>query len=371
MEEASLQGFAVLRNPTRHRHFAAGEAIFYQGDQGDDMYIVVAGELRVTLDDNEINRLTSGAVFGEMSLVDERTRSATVTAVTDCTLIPVSQTRFAELAQQDPDFAIQIMRIMSIRLRNMMAEEVERQRLEQELAIGRQIQLSLLPQNTPQIPGWEFAVHYQAARQVGGDLYDFMPAPANPHQLHIVVADVTGKGVPAAMFMAVGRTLFRATAADTHAPAHILHRVNESILRDNHSPLFLSACYITLDTQTGVLRHASAGHEAPLWLHGETGAVTELPGRGMVLGAFKTVAFAEETAVLAPGDALIIYTDGVTEARDTTRGFFGDERLTAAIAAARGARATELVQQLVTAVTHFTGDMPQADDLTIVVIKRL
>lgn len=369
--EPLLQGFPALLDFTHHRHIAAGEVVFNQGDQGDEMYIVVAGELRVMLNDNEINRLIPGAVFGEMSLVDDRMRSATVTAVTDCALLPVSHARFAELAQQHPDFAIQIMRIMSIRLRRLMADEVKRQRMEQELAIGRQIQLSLLPQNTPQIPGWEFAAHYQAARQVGGDLYDFIPASTDPNQLHIVVADVTGKGVPAAMFMAVGRTLFRAASDDNDSPAQLLRRINDLILRDNHSPLFLSAFYATLDTRNGRLIYASAGHEAPLWLHGQSGEVTELPVRGMVLGAFGAAQFTEQTAVLSPGDALIIYTDGVTEARDGNRGFFGEESLLTAIATAPSYSAADLVQQVITAVASFTGNMPQTDDLTTVVVKRL
>jgi hypothetical protein len=125
-------------------------------------------------------------------------------------------------------------------------QEIKRQRLEEELAVGRQIQLSLLPQSCPTIPGWEFAAFYQAARQVGGDLYDFFKMPEEPHRLGMIIADVTGKGVPAAMFMALSRTIIRAQSMTGCNPAAVLEQANRVIVQDHRSGLFLSAFYATL-----------------------------------------------------------------------------------------------------------------------------
>jgi sigma-B regulation protein RsbU (phosphoserine phosphatase) len=267
------------------------------------------------------------------------------------------------------------MMIMSVRLRRRTEGEIKRRALEQELAIGRKMQLSLLPQSRPRIPGWQFAAYYQSAWQVGGDFYDFIRFHSDPNRLGLVIADVTGKGVPAALYMAVARTLIRAEAinrsvnsADT---APVLQRVNELILNDTRSPLFMSALYADLDVVTGVLCYASAGHNPPLVLRRSSGEVEELPAQGYLLGAFRDLALSEEQTQLANGDALVLYTDGVTEARNAAGGFFAEERLRAAVAAAGECSAEEIKQAIVTAVANFTGDLAQADDLTILVAKRV
>jgi sigma-B regulation protein RsbU (phosphoserine phosphatase) len=126
--------------------------------------------------------------------------------------------------------------------------------------VARQIQLSLLPASYPKLPGWEFAAVYQAARQVGGDLYDFIELPAASPQLGLLIADVTGKGVPAALFMAFSRTIIRTEAMISRNPATVLERANRLIVHDNRSRLLLTAFYCLLDSHTGRLIYANAGH---------------------------------------------------------------------------------------------------------------
>ena len=233
------------------------------------------------------------------------------------------------------------------------------------------MQLSLLPQSTPQIPGWQFATYYQSAWQVGGDFYDFIRRKDDPNKLGLVIADVTGKGVPAALYMAVARTLIRAETSKSHSSAHVLQRVNELIISDNRSPLFLSALYAILDVETGDLHYTSAGHDPPLCLRHASGGVEELPAQGYLLGAFRDVSFSEEETTLAIGDVLLLYTDGVSEARDAEGRFFGEKRLKAAVAATGDCSAEEIVREIVTAVSKFTGSVAQADDLTILVATRV
>lgn len=249
-------------------------------------------------------------------------------------------------------------------------EEVTKQRLEEELAIARQIQLSLLPASCPTMPGWEFAAVYHSARQVGGDLYDFISSPNDAHLLNLVIADVTGKGMPAALFMAFSRTVLRAESSTGLGPAATLRRTNRFIVQDIRSGLFLSAFYAELNTRNGRLAYANGGHDWPLWLRADSGEIVPLSAPGFVLGAFKDIRLEEREITVAPGDSLILFTDGVTEARNVNGQLFGEERLQRAITADPNASAQQMLQTIVSAVEDFMGAAPQSDDLTLFVVKR-
>ncbi len=249
-------------------------------------------------------------------------------------------------------------------------QEIKRQRMEEELAIGRRIQLSLLPEACPTMPGLEFAATYEAAYQVGGDFYDFFEVPGESQRLGLVIADVTGKGVPAALMMAFSRAIIRTEAMSGHNPSAVLEQANRLIVQDNRSRLLLSAFYAILDPLGGRLVYASGGHDRPLWLRAATGECLELRSRSLVLGAFPFVSLEERTIEVAPGDLLIFYTDGVTEARAADGQMFGEERLQAAAMAHRTASADQLLRAVVDEVKAFVGDAPAADDFTLLVVKR-
>ncbi|MCL4879636.1 MAG: SpoIIE family protein phosphatase [Anaerolineae bacterium] len=259
---------------------------------------------------------------------------------------------------------------IALETHRLYQQEIERQLLEKELSVGRQIQLGLLPTSFPDIPGWEFAATYEAARQVGGDLYDFFHIPDQPHRLGIVIADVTGKGVPAAMFMALSRTIIRAESRTGDPPTEVLQRSNRLIVDDNRSNLFMTAFYATLDTLTGQLVCANAGHDYPLWLHTQPGRCEFVKTQGLMLGAFKSITLTQQQLNLAPGDCLVLYTDGVTEAMNQRGQFFGEERLKAVVEAGSSATANELLTAIMDAVRQFIGDYAQSDDLTLFIIKR-
>jgi len=249
-------------------------------------------------------------------------------------------------------------------------EEVNRQRLEEELAIGRQIQLSLLPEACPVVPGWEFAAVYRPATQVGGDLYDFLEFPGDPRQIGLVIADVTGKGVPAALFMALCRTVVRVNSNRDQGPAAALMQANQFIARDNRPGLFLSAFYAILDSETGRLVYSSAGHNWPLWLRSAAGEIEELAAHGIVLGLFRDIQLEERAIEVGPGDLLVFYTDGVPEAMNGAGEMFGEGRLQAVVGSDPEASSQQVAQAILQAVEAFTGDIPPSDDLTLFVLKR-
>jgi sigma-B regulation protein RsbU (phosphoserine phosphatase) len=249
-------------------------------------------------------------------------------------------------------------------------EEAQHRVLEKELALARQIQLSLLPRTCPSVPGWECAALYEAAQIVAGDFYDVFELPGRAGRLGLVIADVVGKGVSAALFMALSRTMIRTAALSNRRPAKALTRANQLILNDSHSDLFVTTFYAIVDTQTGALTYANAGHNRPLWLQASTGQIHELAAEGIVLGIFDEIVLEERQIQTAPGDIILLYTDGVTEAMNSDRQQFGPGRLAEVLAAQAGSTAQGLIEAVVGAVRDFAGNNVYADDLTLLVLKR-
>ncbi|MBN1286592.1 MAG: SpoIIE family protein phosphatase [Anaerolineae bacterium] len=261
---------------------------------------------------------------------------------------------------------------MAMETARLQAEANERERLERELEVAQEIQTSFLPESAPQIAGWEVATFYRTARQVGGDFYDYFPLASGNWGL--VIADVAGKGVPAALFMALCRTLIRVVAISRTSPGATLARVNDLVLADSRADMFVTVFYLVLDPQTGEIHYATAGHNPPLHVSaagGRAGRAHALEGRGLALGVMGGVEYEEHTERLQPGDVIVLYTDGVTEAVDLDEEEFGMERLTAEAERRRDRSAAEIVSAVADAVDAFAGDQPQFDDLTLVVIKRL
>jgi sigma-B regulation protein RsbU (phosphoserine phosphatase) len=240
----------------------------------------------------------------------------------------------------------------------------------EEITVAQQIQRAMLPRANPDAPGWQFAAVYEAARIVGGDFYDFYELPGKPPRLGVVVADVADKGVPAALFMALSRTIMRTTALSGRGPGSALLRANELIRKDSASDLFLSAVYVVIEAQTGRVIYVNAGHNRPLWYRAATGLVEELTARGVVLGILEEIKLEEQRIDLAPGDVLVLYTDGLTEALNAEGEEFGAERLMAAVAAHAPASAAEIQVAIMSAYTTFTGGGEVVDDVTCVVVKR-
>lgn len=250
-------------------------------------------------------------------------------------------------------------------------EEIKFQRLEEEMSIGRQIQLSFLPESLPEIPGWDFAAFYGSARQVGGDLYDLIYSPDNPQRLNLAIADVTGKGVAAALFMASTRTTLRLMSLEGGTPGQILRKANHFILQERRNAIFMSAFFASLDLISGRLDYANAGHDWPLLREYRTGAVRPLDATGFLLGAFGEIEPDEHHTMIEPGDALVFYTDGVSEAFNPKDELYGTTRLEMLVASHGWQSAEELLRAILADVEEFTSGEPQSDDLTLLVVHRL
>lgn len=255
-------------------------------------------------------------------------------------------------------------------------EAAKAARFEGELRVARDIQTALLPSAVPQLVGWDVAADWRSARLVGGDFYDYWSFSSQAQQrvgaqLGFVIADVSDKGVPAAMFMALSRSLVRAAALDGSSPAVALTRANRWITRDSESGMFVTLFYGILQPDSGVLRYCCAGHNPPLLFRAAGGPVVELTTPGIALGVLEEVSLYEQEVMLAEGDVLVCYTDGVTEAIDDASEGFGVPRLIEAVRASQAGSAGDVLGAVTAALALFTGDRPLFDDVTMVVIKRV
>ncbi|MFQ5419146.1 MAG: SpoIIE family protein phosphatase, partial [Anaerolineae bacterium] len=247
-------------------------------------------------------------------------------------------------------------------------EAAERDKLEQELNVAREIQASFIPDGSPDIPGCAIASYWQAARQVSGDFYDFLQLP-NGHW-GILIADVADKGVPAALFMALSRTILRTVALSRTDPAETLIRANEIINHDSHSDLFVTVFYAIWDPENSTLSYANGGHNPPLILR-RNGKARLLQAKGIALGVLPNIKIESHATRLRPGDTLLFYTDGVTEAMNEDYDEFGMERLRVTASAAHEEDAGQIVQAITRAIRDHAGDTPQFDDITLVVMKHV
>src|SRR5438874_9702386 len=250
-------------------------------------------------------------------------------------------------------------------VREQEAEVRARERIDQELRVAQLIQQQFLPKTLPDLPGWQIAAFYRAATQVGGDFYDFIEL--SDGRIGLVVGDVTGHGVPAALVMATTRSVLRSEAPRLVAPGAVLARVNDFLHADIPANMFVTCLYAVLDPKTGALTYANAGHDLPFVRRGDK--VEELRATGMPLGAMPGMSYQEREAVLGPGDVILLHSDGLAEAHDRSRAMFGFPRMRALMG--QLGIGHELIDGLMSSLEEFTGPTwEQEDDITLVTLAR-
>jgi sigma-B regulation protein RsbU (phosphoserine phosphatase) len=376
----------------------AGDKVFTKGDLGKSMYIVVDGCVMVHDNDVVLKHLYKGEVFGEIGAFAPELRTASITAETDSVLFQLDQETLYDTLSQQPEAARSIIQALCEKERDIVHDVTESavkvRVLERDMEIARQIQQSFLPDTLPEIDGWKMVGHLRPAREVAGDFYDFFPMQAQ-HLIGIVIGDVCDKGIGAALFMTLFRSLIRAssltgefqnwqsqinatnTVQDQTAiqtdPATILQHsltLTNRYIATTHarSNMFASVFFALLDPTTGELVYINAGHEPPVILNSK-GVHQQLEPTGPVIGMFNEAKHRVESVRLMPGDLLLGYTDGVTEAKNLSNELFSEERLYTLMENEYGP-ADALVDKILAAVDDFAGKASQFDDITVVAIQR-
>lgn len=248
---------------------------------------------------------------------------------------------------------------------------VEKQKLDRDLSIAKDIQHMLLPKQFPEVNNWDIAVWSKSAMEIGGDYYDFIDVGKN--KMGVAVADVSGKSIPGALVMTMTRSVLRSKAVGVHSASSLLMAVNELVCKDIDPDMFISLLYLVIDTSLNSITYARAGHEPMIIYHAESGTCEVVKTQGMVLGMDDGPLFnnslQEINFRLHPGDILVLYTDGVTEAVNDKDEEFGLNNLLDAIRISSQGNASAIVSNITQRIDRFTGNIPQQDDLTLLALK--
>jgi sigma-B regulation protein RsbU (phosphoserine phosphatase) len=257
---------------------------------------------------------------------------------------------------------------ISIENARLYEQEIQQRLTNQELETARRIQQSFLPQEVPQYQGWDCGAFWRPMREVAGDFYDFYTLPDG--RLALVIADVSGKGVPAALFMALSVTVLRFAMGLNFSPDELMDRANRAIVSDQQSKMFATVFVGYLDLESSSLEFASAGHNPPLLYRAATGRCEYLETMGVAMGLFKDADYAEKSVTLEEGDVLVLYTDGITEVIDADEEEFGEDRLEKLVIQHASLSAQDLTDLIIDAACDFALEEGVVDDETLVVIKR-
>ena len=379
--------------------FPCGKVLFHEGRSDDKFYILLEGQVEVVKslgkpEERILGVREAGNLLGEMSLFSRDGRhTASLRSLTPLRLLKVTRIELDTLLHRQPQLAYEIIRLLSHRLeesenltildlkeKNQRLREaydelkaaheqiVEKEKLEKELEISKQIQQSILPETLPILPGYKFGALMIPARAVGGDFYTFFKLGQN--RLGIVVGDVSDKGVPAALYMALSYSLIRAEAVRTGSPVQAFRKVNQHLLQMNSSSMFVTLVYGILDYSSGNFHFARAAHPSP-YLLDEEGRQVKVPiSSAQPLGLFDNPPIDEQYIHLPPGGTLLLYSDGVTETMDNKGTEFGLDSIFQSLTTNRILPAQEICAHLWQDVQRHSGDQPQQDDFTTVVVKR-
>jgi phosphoserine phosphatase RsbU/P len=281
----------------------------------------------------------------------------------------LNQTPNGKFTKDNEDFLLKLSGHMAMALENarLHREALEKQRMERDLAVARQIQRSLLPENPPVVPGYDIAVMNEPCFECGGDYYDFLSL--GPQTLLVVIADVEGKGVGSALVMSNLQATLRALVMHLHSLEVLMLSLNEMIFNDTKSEKFLSCFLGLVDTRRHGLHYINAGHCPPILVNGETGSYKALEEGGTVVGLFPDSEYTRGSAQLLPGDILVCCTDGITEACNVKEDEYGTEGLAAAVAKHRDRSAQQIVEAVLEEVRAFAVGGPHIDDKVLMVVK--
>ncbi len=388
----------TLLNLLDTKEMEHGEVLFREGDPGENFYVVVNGELEVLksgsgAEDLLLNILREGEYLGEMGLLmPGGHRTATVRARGKVNLLSMSRPQLLELTRVYPEISSSMVRVLSQRLdatntatfrdlteknrqlqiaydelKAAQAQIIEKERLERELQVAADIQLSILPDELPSTAGVNFGACMLPARQVGGDFYDVFSVGED--RIGVLIGDVADKGVPSALFMARAHALIMAEADTGLSAGEVMRLVNKHITRLQKSSQFVTVLYGILDLKTNEFSYARAGHEPPLILHAD-GRIDRIPhGPGMALGLWESITLDERSVVLSHGDTLLLYTDGMTDCRNPQGESFGLDRIKNKMVALLGRPSQEMCDDLLETLLSYQSGSKQDDDVTLVAVQ--
>lgn len=400
LEGASPEMVKRLAEAAVVKNFQPGQIILREGDRGREVLLILSGEVEVAKGQGEneivLARRGMGEVFGEMGFIEDRPRFATIRAVTPTRVLELSENTMRATLAEQPELLFRTTQLLSARLRDAQGQLIAdlqqknqelarayhelqaaqadlliKERMEHELELARRLQDSILPHHFPELSSLNFAAYSRPARQVGGDFFDVIPL--KDKRIGLVMADVSDKGMPAAIFMALSRSLVRAEARRSASPKKVLQQTHKLLYEIsqadefNSFEMFVTIVYGILDPLARTFCYARAGHNYPILYYPDQRKCEWLSIPGMSLGLIENVDLEEEQIVLQPGNLLLLYTDGITDANSPTGDFFGSDRLCDTVCESGAHNAQELCDFIFKRVDAFQSGAEQYDDMAVLV----
>ena len=394
-----LQNFA---GKLTAREYPPDKVIINEGDPGDTLLIICQGEIEIikaidTPEEHQLNIIREGNYLGEMSLLGlDQTRTASARTRGFVQALEMRRADFESLLLDHPGIALKIMEDILRRIRksdDVVINElkgknqqlqlayqelkeaqkklIQKEKLDHELSMARQIQERLLPSEMPSPPGWRIESLWQPAQVVSGDFFDFIPLSEDT--IAVVIGDVSGKGLPASLLMATTRSMLRGLSScvpdkNYLSPGMILEEANKLLVEDTPAAMSVTCIFAAVNLASGQVRLANAGHCYPY--HRTSGDPEGVLAKGMPLGFFPGMTYEEIELSLSPGDSLLFYSDGLIEARNADNQLYGNDRLFDLLKDKKND--PKLFDQLVINLGEFAGPgWEKEDDLTMVLLKRL
>ncbi|MCP4155274.1 MAG: SpoIIE family protein phosphatase [bacterium] len=355
-----------------HMHpetFKKGETVFKKGDSADKMYYIHSGQLYLP----EISKsLGQGTIIGETGLFSpSKERTASAICEEDLELYSITLEEAGRFFYSNPSLIFELVQISTQRFVENFKESIEsKERLESDLRIANDIQTAMLPRQFPPFPHreeFDIIASMEPAKEVGGDFYDFFFIDET--KLCFFIGDVSGKGVPAALFMVITKTLLRTEALRDLSPENILYNVNNILWPDNDECMFVTIFCAVLDTETGELVYANAGHNPPILTRKGKECEYLQMGKSLVLGPIPDSCFCSSRLFLSVGDTLFLYTDGVTEAMNSRMELFSDKRLLRIMSGLKERELPVMLDVVRQEITKFAREAPQSDDIAMLAIQ--
>ncbi len=372
-DEPDLEPLMLQR---MRRHIRRGQYEFVFAHNGVEALAKLDEDrgIDIVLSDINMPQMDGLTLLEQIPAVDPDVRSVIISAYGDMKNIRTAMNRGAFDFVTKPidfeDLKVTIDRTLQhlTEWREALSSRDKLVALQNELDVASKIQQSILPTEFPKHEDYEISAHMEPARNVGGDFFDVMRLDRG--RVGLAVADVSDKGVPAALFMMSSRTLLKGAAIGTIDPGQVLREVNELLDAENEAAMFVTVIYAVYDPETGQLKYANGGHNTPLLVHPD-GSSDEFPlTGGIALGVAPDLYYEHHSVILAPGDTVFLYTDGVTEAMNADSEEFGMARLREIFATAPPRNAQEANAAVFEAVGVFAGDTPQSDDITCMTFHR-
>ncbi len=364
------------------RDVAPGTVLLAPGQINNTLHLLISGRLRVHLDrvdSSDYIPIEAGGCFGELSIIDGRPVSAFVVAEVASRVLLIHENVFWQRLIPYPGVARNLLTVLSERMRqdrdiivDQLKDKLALEHLQKEIAIAQQLQLSMLPagdalfRDRPELQAYAIM---EPAKNVGGDFYDAFLASAD--RLFVAVGDVSGKGIPAALFMARTITQLRMEAVRRRSPTAVLEAVNRALCEGNDSGMFVTLFCGMLETDTGKFSYVNAGHNPPLFLAADGTARFLKVRKGLVAGVIDRSRYPVSTCHLAADDTLLLYTDGVTEGANTDNELYTEERLLASVHADKWHDPRSLIEAIRANMAEFSGTAAQADDITMLALRFL